>query len=368
MQTDDLVFLDMFRYSHTVSTTVDYYNGSTLVKKDIPVTDGSVSASRKGNVRRTCDFTVALQIWEDLPINPLSSRVKVYIGLESTPGVRRVLPQGMFRVDSISRNRRDVVTVSTTSLESYVLDDRFFTPRTPTKGISTITAIRALISESLPDAVFLVTATKDKVVGMTAPWERERWEAVTALAESIEAEVYCNADGQFVIADKPDVNYLMQHPVWRVNAGPDGVLVTHTESRTRNKVYNAVVASGQSSDENVPPVWDVVTDNDPNSPTWWGGPFGHVCRFYANPNFTTKAQCTAAATKMLNEAKLEEAEINFTMLPNPALEPGDSVAVTMIDGQIENHIIDDMSLPLGLGAYSAKTLATKVETTESGLL
>lgn len=359
MQTDDLVYLDMFRYSHTVSTTVDFYEGTSLIQSDIPISQGSVQASRKSNVRRTCDFTIALNDWEEVPINPFTSRIKIYTGLEVTPGIRRVLPMGYYRVENISRQRKGEIAVSCSSLEVYVIDDRFFTPRSPTQGMSTIQAIKNLILESLPDAVFQVTATKDKVVGMTAPWERERWEAVTALADSIDAECYCNMKGTFTIADKIQFNVATMQPVWRVNAGPDGVLVTQTESLTRDKVYNAVVASGQSSDENVPPVWDVATDNDPNSLTYWGGAFGHVTRFYANPNFTTKAQCTSAANNMLLEAKAAEAEINFTMLPNPALEPADPVAITMIDGSVETHIIDDMTVPLGLGAYSAKTLAFK---------
>jgi Domain of unknown function (DUF5047) len=361
MLSNDQIFLEMFRYSYTAVSTLDLYTGTTLVRKDVSITGGTVSAARKSNARRTFDAVIALNDWEDLPIDTFSTRVKVNVGLEVLPGVRQTVPQGTFRVESVSRARRGEISLSGTSLEAYVIDDRFFTPRTPTKGNGTILSIKTLILESLPDTVFLVTATMDKVVGMTAPWERERWEAVTALADSINAEVYCGADGRFVIADKPDFAVINQNPVWRVNAGPDGVLVTENVSETRDKVYNAVVASGQSSDQDVPPVWDVVTDNNPNSRTYWGGPFGHVPRFYANPNFTTKAQCTSAATNMLAESVAENREVDFSMAPNPALEPGDVIQLSMLDGTVENHTISELSIPLGLGPYTAKTLASKVE-------
>ena len=115
-------------------------------------------------------------------------------------------------------------------------------------------------------------------------------------------------------------------------------------------------------DEDIPPVWDVVTDNNPQSKTYWGGPFGHVPKFYSNPNFTTKAQCTATATNMLAEATAENCNLDFTMLPNPALEPGDIVELVRLDGKIENHVVDAMTIPFGLGTWAVKTLASKLET------
>ncbi len=364
MLTQDPVLMEMLRYSRTLVTKIDLYEGTKLVAGNIPVIDGSVTASRKGNARRTFDCSIALNAWESLPVDPYKSRVKIRMGLEIRPGVDQTFPQGVFRVDSVRREWTGGLSLSGTSLESYVIDDRFFTPRTPPLGNSTIAAISALILESIPDAIFLVQGTKDKAVGMTAPWERERWEAVTALSDSIDAETYCNGEGVFVIANKPSLDVASQVPVWKVNAGPDGVLISESLNLTRNKVYNAVVASGQSSDQDVPPVWDVATDDDPNSPTWWGGPFGHVTRFYANPNFTTKEQCTTAARHMLQEAIVEDREVNFTMLPMRALEPGDVIEVTLMDGTVENHLVDEVTYPFGLSDMSAKTLASKVETAE----
>lgn len=362
MQTIDDQFLEMLRYSHTAVTTIDLYDGLELVQADIPISGGNVSAVRKDNVRRTFSASISLRDWENLPVSTYSSRVQVWMGMEVTPGVSQTLSQGFFRVDDLSRQRLKQIDISGSSFEAYIVDDRFFTPRTPPRGASTVMTIKSLILESIPTAVFLTTATQDKVVGMTAPWERERWEAITSLADSINAEVYCDPNGVFVIADKTEFVIAEQVPVWQVDVGASGVLVAETVTQTRDRVYNGVVASGQSSDQDVPPVWDVVTDNDPASKTYWGGPFGHVPRFYSNPNFTTKDQCTKAATNMLAEAIAGNRTVDFTMLPNPALEPGDIIQLTMLDGSLENHVIDSLNMPLGLGAWQAKTLSTKVET------
>ena len=362
----DPLLLEMFRYSRTVLAKLDLYDGETLVQPDVKITTGSVSSSWKANNRRTFSATVALYPWEDLNINVYSSRVKVYVGPEVRPNVPHYIQQGAYRVDAVSREKAGAIAISGSSYEVYVIQDRFWTPTTPTGGVSTIESIKTLIRNSFPPAQFIVTATKDKLVEMTAPWERERWEAVTSLCESINADVYCNTEGKFVIADKVDFSEAKKNPVWAVNVGPDGVLVTENVAQTRDRVYNAVVAYSSTSEADKPPVTAVVWDQDPTSKTWYDGPFGRVSRFYSNPSFTTVEQCQSAARNMLAEALAENREVNFSMVPNPALEVGDVVQLSMLDGTVENHFITDLTIPLGLGAYTAKTLASKADETPGG--
>lgn len=367
MLTTDPLLLDLFRYSNTVLTKLDLYSGTELVQADVQISQGSVTSTWKANARRTFSATVVpLYMWEDLRIDVYSARVRAFVGIEMQPGVKKYLCQGSYRVDSISRENAGAISISGTSFESYVIQDRFWTPTTPTTGVSTIASIKTLISDSFPPAEFVVTATKDKLVEMTAPWERERWEAVTDLCESINAEVYCDADGRFVIADKINFAVAKNNPVWRVNCGPDGVLVTQSVANTRDKVYNGVVAYGATSEADKPPVSAVAVDNDINSKTYYGGPFGRVSRFYSNPNFTTVQQCQDAANNMLAESIAENREINFTMVPNPALEVGDVIQLSMLDGTTENHLITELTVPLGLGRYTAHTLASKAEGVEGG--
>jgi hypothetical protein len=365
MLTTDPLLLEMFRYSNTVVAKLDLYDGTELVQRDVKITTGGVTSNWKANNRRNFTATVALNSWEDLPINVFSSRVKVYVGVETLPGIPRFLPQGSYRVDQVARQKAGALDITGTSYEVYVIQDRFWTPRTPSGGVSTINSIKTLVSESFPSAEFVVTATKDKVVEMTAPWERERWDAVTALAESINAEVYCDAEGKFVIADKVDF-VKGSDPVWKVNVGPDGVLVTETIANTRDKVYNAVVAYGSTSEQDKAPVTGVVWDSDPTSKTWYDGPFGRVSRFYSNPGFTTVQQCEDAARNMLAESIAENREVNFTTVPNPALEVCDVIQLSMLDGTIENHMITELNIPLGLGAYTASTLASKATSVDGG--
>lgn len=370
MQEASAEFLTILRESHVVACRADLYIGGKLTVRDLHIIGGSVTASRKNNVRRTCDMTVALDPWLDLPeIDIYWSRIQLYYGIEVQPGKPEMLPVGRFRVNDFGRARRGVVDVTGTSFESFVIDDKFPMPRKPRTGVSTIATITTLIRETMgPTYPVRVIATKDKNVVMTAPWERERWEAITMLADSIMAEVYCDPIGVFVIADKPNFAKIASaSPVWRVNEGEDGVLVSVAVKRTRDSVYNSVIAFQSNTAEGKAPVWAEVRDMDKYSKTYWNGPFGHVPRFYANPNFRTKAQCESAARGMLAESIAEKRTVSFTSVPNPALEPGDIVRISMLDGTMENHVIDQLNMPLALGEWSVETKTSKddIQTEES---
>jgi Domain of unknown function (DUF5047) len=359
-------FLDLFRYSRRVSTRFDLYTGGTLVVRDILITDGSIKASRKDNARRTLSATIAMQPWETLPIDVYSSRIMVWLGLELDVHTPRLIPAGFFRVNTINRDQVKSFGIEGTSFEAYVIDDKFFAPRKPPTGTSTIAAIQTLIRESFAGAVFVITATHDKAIAMTAPWERERWEAVTSLADSIAAEVYCDTLGQFVIRDAPSFDPAKQVPVWAVNAGPNGVLVTENMIDTRAAVYNAVVVTASSSGADAPVVWAVAQDTEPTSMTRWSGPYGHAVQHYSNANITTLAQCQQISVNMLDEATAVNHSVDFSMVPNPALEPDDVVVLTHLDGTKVNHIIDSLDIPLGLGEWTATTAVNKIDVGDQG--
>jgi hypothetical protein len=116
---------------------------------------------------------------------------------------------------------------------------------------------------------------------------------------------------------------------------------------------------GQSSESAVPP-WSAVSyDLDPESPTVWGGPFGKKPLIYQDDLLDTKEKCQAKADELLAFYRAEDRYLDFSAIPNPALEPDDVVQVSMLDGTTENHLITRMTIPLGLGAWTADTLSNK---------
>jgi hypothetical protein len=328
-------------YSQTVGLTVDIMRGSEIVAPKIPVIDGGLSADRGSKTRMFCDITIA-DPGIDLGVDV--HRFRVRRGYQSL-GVAESIQHGIFRVDDISEEDTGTWTINGSGLESYIIDARFLQPRTPPYGVSTIGQIRDLIQEVLPNAVVVAECSRDKIVQATAPWDTERWDAIDALARSIDAEVFADWRGYFVIRDIPSLSNSV--PVFQFKTGPDGTLRTRTPKRTRDRVYNAVSVSGQSSDPNVPPVWGWAYDDDPTSPTYYYGDFGQVPRFYTSQFFTTSQQCTDYARRLLQESLAANRALSLTALPVTFLEVGDVIEVVLASGEVDRRILQKMDFGLG---------------------
>ena len=138
-------------------------------------------------------------------------------------------------------------------------------------------------------------------------------------------------------------------PVWDVDAGADGVFVDANESIDRSQTFNGVFITGQATP--VSAAFSIlVTDDDPASPTLWGGPFGKVVRLEATSSIQSSEQGLYSGRHMLAESLGLTRPLAITSAPNPALEGGDVIRVLFVDGREERHVIDTLSIDLGPSA------------------
>lgn len=151
--------------------------------------------------------------------------------------------------------------------------------------------------------------------------------------------------------------------VFDVNHGKDGVLVTMSRSRNRSGVFNAVVATGEAPGDQAA-VRAVAKDVDAASPTYWYGPFGKVPTFFGSSLIVTSGQASAAAAAMLARNLGLPYNVDFSMVPNPALEPLDIVRVSYRDtAQVEMHVLEQITIPLV--AEEAMTATTRERANEN---
>jgi hypothetical protein len=181
-----------------------------------------------------------------------------------------------------------------------------------------------------------------------------RVDAVLDLARASSAFAFFDANGDFVFTDLPSVE--ADDSVWTVDAGETGVLVSDVEALDRTGIYNGVIVQGQASPD-LPPLQAMVVDDDPESPTRWGGPYGRVVRIEQSSVVLTVAQAQAAAAALLDARLGLSRSIALTAAPNPALEPGDVITVTFEDGRQERHVVD--AIAVGLEATAAQQLTTR---------
>ncbi|WP_405944761.1 DUF5047 domain-containing protein [Streptomyces sp. NBC_00932] len=353
-------FLPRLAEDHTPPTQVLLITTDGRVV-DVDHTGGSVSVDRGQAIRRTCTVTCT-----DVTLIPLTpadqlatygARLRIARGVDYGDGTTELVPLGIFRLDEIGGDtEQGPVTLTGKSLECIISDDTFISPYRATGTV--VGAITALITRSIPDAQIISQITDTPIGARTWDADSDPWDACRDVAATAGAEVYCNADGVFIISVLPDL--LSADPVWAVEATEGGVYVSGTRSMSSTGVFNGVLARGEASDTATPPVQYLATDDDPGSPTYWGGPFGHRPTTYSSSTLTTVGTCAAAAILMLRAAKTPNATGDLSALPNPALDCGDVIRVTHPDGLKELHQVASFTVPLDLGGdFPIATISAK---------
>lgn len=344
-------FLRSLSLSHVMVARVDAYYAGQLVRANVPFSSGSVTVDRGSKTRRKLSLTVtdpALLPWGATDVlAPYGQQLVVSRGIRYTNGDEEWVPLGTFRIDNPSGDVHfGPVTVSGTTMESAIVDDKFQVPTT-TKGMGgCVDAITTLIRQTLPDAVVTnLTAGERNPTVAVATWDagNDRWDAVVQIAMAMSATVYVDAQDRFVIADLPDV--VNGTVAWDIADGEGGNLISSARSINRTGVCNAVVASGENTASGAAPVSGIARDTSPSSPTRWGGPFGKVTKFISSALWLTQGDCQNAANFALFDATAPNVETSLDTLPNPALE-GDDIVRLVNAGRKERYLVQSVTIPL----------------------
>lgn len=353
-------FLQRLAEDHIVATRVQLFltDGRTV---DLEHTGGSVTVDRSQSIRRTCTVTGCdVTLIPRSPTDQLATygaRLRIARGVDFGDGTSELVPLGVFRLDAVEGDLgQGPVTLQGKDLSAVIVDDKFTEPYTATGTV--VSAVTALVTRSIADAAVITDITDAAIGRRTFDVEGDPWAAVQEIAAVAGAVVYASADGVFVIATLPDL--LTTEPVWAVEATEGGVYISGTRAMTSDNVFNGVLARGENTADNVAPVSYLATDVDPNSPTYWSGPFGRRPMFYSSATLITLAACTQAANMRLAAAKAPNASGNFSSLPNPALEAGDVLRVLHEDGTRELHQVAAFTVPLDLGGdFPISTISAK---------
>lgn len=312
---------------------------------NLQIVSGNVEVTSTQIVRRTCTLNLDPTLWPATvydPFSPVTSEIFVEYGVGVAGGFEW-LPVFTGPVQKAQTTfSSGAVTIVAASREQQVIDDRLDAPQQTVLSATNVAEITRLIQETIPGAT-VINLTGSLAVAAQITVDRERWrDGVEKLADAVEAEVYCDPQGSFVIRNQP---VLSGTPVLVIKTGEGGTLVDGHEELTRDKVYNRVIVEGIRSD-GTPPVRAVVSDNDTSSPTYYGGQFGKKPRFYSSPLLTTTGQCTDTGEALLARVKGLQSTITLEQVPHPALEAGDLIEAQLPDGRRQLHIVDSFNLPL----------------------
>ncbi|WP_033288246.1 DUF5047 domain-containing protein [Amycolatopsis jejuensis] len=328
---------------------------------EVPIIAGDVKLDATADVRGSLDLTTPAD-WPDSTtdlLTPYGNELFVERGIAYGDGSIEWVSQGYFRIYDVDQDEAPdgVLRISGKDRMAGITDARPVAPRSFPAGASVGSVFDDLVGEVYPDAViaydFNAAATlfPDNHV-----MDDDRYKFLKDIADSFGKVMYWDYAGVLQVRTAPSPD----KPVFDVTHGHGGVLVKLSRSLSRESIYNAVVATGEAPGENQP-VRAVAYDLNPDSPTYWNGPFGKVPTFYSSTFITTTDQAATAARAKLERVIGLPYNVNFQAVPNVALEPLDPVRVSYSDSKPpESHVIDTLTIPLDAGSGMSATTRKQI--------
>lgn len=356
-------FLRTLRGSHRVVVDArictTFQTGTNPVGTTIPVVSGDVQLDGTADIRSTLDLTVSGE-WPSSPsddLAPYGNEVFIRRGISYGGGAVEWCPLGYFRIVTPEQQTfRGPIRISGQDRMAGIIDARLTAPVQYSATTTAGTVVSDLVTQVYPGAsIEWDDDTSGRQLGRALVSQDDRYGFLNDLITSYGKIWYWDHRGVLVITNVPDTTT----PVWTVDSGRGGVLVSLSRSLTRTGIYNGVVATGEATDTSTPPTALAVDDN-PSSPTYWHGKFGPVPMFYSSPLLTTAGQCAAAARTLLTKQLGAPYSVSFTAAPNPALEPWDVVQLRY-PGRSELHVLKTVTVPLT--ADAAVQCATREQAT-----
>lgn len=345
--------------SHTLAVRVDLLVGGQVVQQGLPLaaSSGTVTLDRTAAIRGRCDITLAdpalipKSVFD--PITPFGNELQLWRGVALAQGPELV-SLGVFGIQtSESDPSGAALKVAGLDRAQRVADALFESTETIAAGTPVPEAIQTLISNGVAGITFRF-AGSDAVTPLLVfdpNSSSDRWAACQALAASIGCDLYFDGVGVCVLAPVPDVS---SGPVATLADGPDGVVVSLDKNWDRGPAYNAVVGSSSGTG---PPIQAVARDIDPTSASYYYGPFGKKPLLYQAP-FTTQLQAQNSVDAKLRQVLGVAQSLDLSVVPNPALEPGDILAVRRLKlGVDEIDVLDSTTIPLDV--TSAQTCGVR---------
>ncbi|HEV7649382.1 MAG TPA: DUF5047 domain-containing protein [Actinophytocola sp.] len=325
-----------------------HQTGVNPVGVEIPIDDGDIEFDSSANVRATLDLTTDPTYWPtdtDSLITPYGTEIFIARGVMLGAGQKVYVSQGYYRVNTTEQDDapRGPVRISGADRMAGIVDGRLEKPVQFLAGASVATVFSTLVLDVYPNATieydFDADATTFPGSHIT---EQDRYGFLNDVVRALGKVWYWDYRGVLVVKDPPDPG----DPAWDINHGRSGVLITASRERTRDGVYNSVVATGEAPGD-APPALAIARDIATDSPIRWGGPFGKVPRFYSSPFITTNDQAGTAAVAILTQSRGLPYTVSFDTVVNPALEVLDPIRVSYSDRErVEVHVIDKLTLPL----------------------
>lgn len=368
-------FLETIRGPHKMvidaRVLTTFQTGPDPVGLAVGINEGDVSFEASADVRATIDCEVDGTGWVPRPGNaftPYGNELFVRRGVELSGGTREWVSLGYYQIRSVAQDSPPDGPLRITGQDRMgrIVRAKLLAPRQYAASLTVGAVVNDLVLDVYPGAEIEYddgTSTSGQTIGRGILVEDDRFAALRDLVRAYGKVAFWDHEGRLQIRTAPNP----LQPVFTVNHGKQGVLVELNRSIDVETTFNAVVAEGEGGDDK-PPVRAVARDMNPTSPTYWYGTFGQVPAKISSPFITIPGQAATAAMETLARSLGLPYHVDFTMVPNPALEVLDPVKVTFANNApAEVHVIDTLSVGLSVEApMPATTRDATQQTIETG--
>lgn len=354
-----VAFQEAVRSSHRLAIACDVIYDGVVIYADVPIVAGSVTEDRTRFVRRDGTISVdpalapTLLAWTDTLI-PGGAEIRpkrgVYLGATA-----ETVPLGTLLIVDVDVERNGLVRVRCQDRAARIAEDELegsFT--TDVGGMGTQETVEALVARTYPDlTVTWQGGLGNPVIPAGTQFTGTAAAAIGTLVAGIGAEFRFDADGEPEVVALPTLATAVSVVEW--DEGPTGVVVTRSDSLSRQGAYNAVRVTGESVGDSATPSGFASLGSGPMA---YGGPFGRVVKKVSAPNLLSDAACQALADDLVGDGEGLPHKIDLAVVPNPSIHAGDGATISR-PGLSIIHLLERVTVDLSAkGAMTASTIAT----------
>lgn len=328
------------------------------VQNEIAIAGGDVKLDATADIRGSLD----METTDPWPANasglltPYGNELFVERGIVFGSGTVEWVSLGYFRLSDIDQDDAPDGPIHIVGHDRMagIVDSKLEAPRQYAAGTSVQQVFDELVGEVYPGVpVQFDFDASTALFAASHVAEEDRYKFLKDIADSYGKIFYWDYQGRPQVVTAPDPTT----PVLDINHGRGGILVKMARSLSRRVAFNAVVATGEAAGE-APPVRAVAYDKNPNSPTYWFGPFGKVPYKMSSSFITTEEQARFAAEQKLARSIGVPYSADFQSVVCAALEPLDPIHLSNSDKEAGGyHVVETLTIPLD--AETAMTGTTR---------
>jgi hypothetical protein len=346
-------FLTALRGPHRMAVQVDVLQEGEVIVPNLRVVEGTVTLDASAAVYGQCEVTTTYP--GQLPATgQFGMELAIRRGIAGHRDTPELVPLGVFKITSFDLDGNSgQLRLQGMDRSKYALDARLEDDVSVPEGALVMDVVSSLVSSAVPHAPQDLPAGTFTVPAAVFEVRTPPWEAVQQLVAAIGKQPRFDGLGTFRLVDNVAPSGA---PVWTIDEGPAGVLVSASMSGTDDGLFNRIIAAAPPNDAGV--VYRGMA-TDSTSSARYGGPFGRKPDWIESDLFTSDAMCEEAARARLESILGASRSVSFSSVPNCALVPGDVIVVRdALLGLDTKHVVE--KLTVGLTAADEMSGTTRV--------